>query len=151
MESISVPSCWYLKVGTVLFIARRRGTWVRSGSQVCRLKCLSPVKLTPVFIVLFLVSGDNMMGFTHREARLAGRVREMEEQNYLLRHQLSLSQGQLMQVMRQTVTNHTTDPPVLYKCTKVLFHYHSSSFLCETSMKYAHKTGEKLRSKCGRR
>lgn len=59
-----------------------------------------------------------MMGFTRREARLAGRVREMEEQNYLLRHQLSLSQGQLMQVMRQVVSNHTTDPPAPSKCTK---------------------------------
>jgi len=59
------------------------------------------------------------MGFTHREARLAGRVREMEEQNYLLRHQLSLSQGQLMHVMRQALNNHTTDSPMVYKCTKV--------------------------------
>lgn len=60
-----------------------------------------------------------MLGFTGREAQLAGRVREMEEQNYLLRHQLSLSQGQLVQAMKQAVLNHTTESPIYYKCTKV--------------------------------
>lgn len=60
-----------------------------------------------------------MLGFTGREAQLAGRVREMEEQNYLLRHQLSLSQGQLVQAMKQAVLNHTTESPTYFKCTKV--------------------------------
>ena len=32
--------------------------------------------------------GDNVMGFNQREAKLAQRVREVEEQNQLLRHQL---------------------------------------------------------------
>ena len=35
------------------------------------------------------------MGFTHREAKLAQRVREVEEQNQILHRQLSLSQNQL--------------------------------------------------------
>lgn len=67
----------------------------------------------------FLVSGDNMLGFNGREAQLAGRVREMEEQNYLLRHQLSLSQGQLVQAMKQAVINNTTEAPTS-KCTRVI-------------------------------
>ncbi|KAK6637777.1 Xylosyl- and glucuronyltransferase large2 [Polyplax serrata] len=61
--------------------------------------------------------GDNMLGFNGREAQLAGRVREMEEQNYLLRHQLSLSQGQLVQAMKQAVINNTTEAPTS-KCTR---------------------------------
>ncbi|XP_021933239.1 LARGE xylosyl- and glucuronyltransferase 1-like isoform X2 [Zootermopsis nevadensis] len=44
--------------------------------------------------------GNNMLGFTGREARLAGRVREMEEQNQLLRRQLSISQSHLVAAMR---------------------------------------------------
>lgn len=47
-----------------------------------------------------------MLGFTGREARLAGRVREMEEQNQLLRHQLSISQSHLVAAMRNS--NHTS-------------------------------------------
>jgi len=35
-----------------------------------------------------LVVNNNVMGFNKREAKLAERVREMEEQNQLLRHQL---------------------------------------------------------------
>lgn len=62
-----------------------------------------------------------MLGFNGREAQLAGRVREMEEQNYLLRHQLSLSQGQLVQAMKQVVLNNTTEFPI-YKCTKVIYY-----------------------------
>ncbi len=31
---------------------------------------------------------DNVMGFNQREAKLAQRVREMEDQNQILRHQL---------------------------------------------------------------
>jgi hypothetical protein len=46
-----------------------------------------------------------MLGFTGREARLAGRVREMEEQNQLLRRQLSISQSHLVAAMR--TSNHT--------------------------------------------
>jgi hypothetical protein len=46
-----------------------------------------------------------MRGFTGREARLAGRVREMEEQNQLLRRQLSISQSHLVAAMRSS--NHT--------------------------------------------
>lgn len=51
------------------------------------------------------VDGNNMLGFTGREARLAGRVREMEEQNQLLRRQLSISQSHLVAAMR--TSNHT--------------------------------------------
>uniref|UniRef100_A0A023F5B6 Putative large catalytic domain has closest similarity to gt8 glycosyltransfer n=1 Tax=Triatoma infestans TaxID=30076 RepID=A0A023F5B6_TRIIF len=43
-----------------------------------------------------------MLGFNGREARLAGRVREMEEQNQLLRRQLSISQNHLVAAMRNT-------------------------------------------------
>ena len=32
--------------------------------------------------------GDNVMGFNQREAKLAQRVREVEDQNQMLRHQL---------------------------------------------------------------
>lgn len=39
---------------------------------------------------------NNMLGFNGREAKLAGRVREMEEQNQLLRRQLTISQNQLV-------------------------------------------------------
>lgn len=38
-----------------------------------------------------------MLGLTPREVRLAERVREMEQQNQLLRRQLSISQNQLIQ------------------------------------------------------
>ena len=34
------------------------------------------------------MGGDNVMGFNQREAKLAQRVREMEDQNQILRHQL---------------------------------------------------------------
>lgn len=39
----------------------------------------------------------NVLGLTPREVRLAERVREMEQQNQLLRRQLSISQNQLIQ------------------------------------------------------
>ncbi|KAK4319840.1 hypothetical protein Pmani_009257 [Petrolisthes manimaculis] len=39
----------------------------------------------------------NVLGLTRREVRLAERVREMEQQNQLLRRQLSISQNQLIQ------------------------------------------------------
>ena len=55
--------------------------------------------------MFLLVDGNNMLGFTGREARLAGRVREMEEQNQLLRRQLSISQSHLVAAMR--ISNHT--------------------------------------------
>jgi len=42
----------------------------------------------------------DLLGFNDREARLAARVREVEEQNQLLRHQLSLSQNQLMHALQ---------------------------------------------------
>ncbi|KAI0217770.1 LARGE xylosyl- and glucuronyltransferase 1 [Lamellibrachia satsuma] len=48
-----------------------------------------------------LVVNNNVMGFNKREAKLAQRVREMEEQNQLLRHQLSLSQNQLVVVLER--------------------------------------------------
>ncbi|XP_024082515.1 LARGE xylosyl- and glucuronyltransferase 1-like [Cimex lectularius] len=43
-----------------------------------------------------------MLGFNGREARLAGRVREMEEQNQLLRRQLSISQNHLVAAMKNS-------------------------------------------------
>ena len=45
------------------------------------------------------------MGFTEREARLAGRVREIEEQNQILRQQLSLSQNHLITVTKSYNTS----------------------------------------------
>ncbi|KAG8224788.1 hypothetical protein J437_LFUL002233 [Ladona fulva] len=53
------------------------------------------------------VDPNNLLGFTHREARLAERVREMEEQNQLLRRQLSISQDHLMSVMSDSKHNGT--------------------------------------------
>ena len=41
-----------------------------------------------LFILEPLVGNDNVMGFNNREAKLAQRVREVEEQNQMLRHQL---------------------------------------------------------------
>ncbi|KAG8283698.1 hypothetical protein J6590_011067 [Homalodisca vitripennis] len=52
---------------------------------------------------------NNMLGFNGREARLAGRVREMEEQNQLLRRQLTLSQNHLVAAMK---TNHSGKPQI---------------------------------------
>lgn len=42
---------------------------------------------------------DNLLGFSKREARLAERVREVEEQNLILRRQLSISQNQLVSLI----------------------------------------------------
>lgn len=50
---------------------------------------------------------NNMLGFNGREARLAGRVREMEEQNQLLRRQLTVSQNQLVTAVK---TNQSVKP-----------------------------------------
>lgn len=51
---------------------------------------------------------NNLLGFNHREARLAERVREMEEQNQLLRRQLSFSQSQLISAMTENRRNDST-------------------------------------------
>jgi len=51
---------------------------------------------------------NNLLGFNHREARLAERVREMEEQNQLLRRQLSFSQSQLISAMSENRRNDST-------------------------------------------
>ncbi|KAI1301775.1 LARGE xylosyl- and glucuronyltransferase 2 [Halotydeus destructor] len=48
-----------------------------------------------------LFSGNNLLGFNSREAKLADRVHEVEEQNQLLRRQLSISQNQLMNIATQ--------------------------------------------------
>lgn len=45
-------------------------------------------------------SSNSILGFTEREARLASRVQEIEEQNQLLRRQLSLSQNHLITVTK---------------------------------------------------
>lgn len=42
---------------------------------------------------------NNPLGFNGREARLADRVRDMEDENKRLKHQLSISQNQLISVM----------------------------------------------------
>ena len=42
---------------------------------------------------------DNMLGFNSRELRLADRVREMQEQNTMLRHQLAAAHSQLVAVL----------------------------------------------------
>uniref|UniRef100_A0A1B6CYE9 LARGE xylosyl- and glucuronyltransferase 1 n=1 Tax=Clastoptera arizonana TaxID=38151 RepID=A0A1B6CYE9_9HEMI len=54
---------------------------------------------------------NNMLGFNGREARLAGRVREVEEQNQLLRRQLTLSQKKLVSVAALKA-NHSTSSTV---------------------------------------
>ncbi|XP_015792093.1 LARGE xylosyl- and glucuronyltransferase 1 [Tetranychus urticae] len=43
-------------------------------------------------------SGSNFLGFNDREAKLAERVREVEEQNQLLRRQLTLSRNKLINI-----------------------------------------------------
>ncbi|RWS09293.1 glycosyltransferase-like protein LARGE1, partial [Dinothrombium tinctorium] len=48
-----------------------------------------------------LTKGSNFLGFNTREAKLAERVREVEQQNQLLRRQLSLSQNQLMNIVSE--------------------------------------------------
>ena len=52
-----------------------------------------------VFWYFTLIGSDptNVLGLSPREVRLAERVREMEQQNQLLRRQLSISQNQLIQ------------------------------------------------------
>lgn len=53
------------------------------------------------------VLGGNVLGFNNREAKLAQRVKEMEDQNTVLRHQLSLSQHQLLNL--QSSSAHASD------------------------------------------
>ncbi|XP_023231046.1 LARGE xylosyl- and glucuronyltransferase 1-like [Centruroides sculpturatus] len=61
----------------------------------------------PVLMILYLATTEqdiatgNFLGFTRREAKLAERVREVEEQNQLLRRQLSLSQTHLLNIMSE--------------------------------------------------
>ncbi|KAG8188320.1 hypothetical protein JTE90_008960 [Oedothorax gibbosus] len=61
----------------------------------------------PALFLLYLAAtdqemgSDNFLGFTRREAKLAERVREVEEQNQLLRRQLSISQNHLLSVMSE--------------------------------------------------
>ncbi|ELT91285.1 hypothetical protein CAPTEDRAFT_168890 [Capitella teleta] len=71
----------------------------------------------------------NILGFSHRESKLAQRVREVEEENQIMRRQLSHSQKQLLQLqsnIQQLHVNHSrrmqstqeTKPPIL-KCEQV--------------------------------
>jgi hypothetical protein len=60
------------------------------------------------FIGVAEADPNNLLGFNHREARLAERVREMEEQNQLLRRQLSFSQSQLINAMTENRRNDST-------------------------------------------
>lgn len=55
-----------------------------------------------------MLTDNGLLGFGGREARLAERVREMEEQNQLLRRQLSISQNQLMSFMSDGSSNNET-------------------------------------------
>ncbi|CAH1786754.1 unnamed protein product [Owenia fusiformis] len=58
------------------------------------------------------ISADNnVMGFNDREAKLAQRVREVEEQNQRLRRQLSLSQNQLQFVQESAMAANNEAPP----------------------------------------
>ncbi|GIY24009.1 LARGE xylosyl- and glucuronyltransferase 1 [Caerostris extrusa] len=68
----------------------------------------------PALFLLYLASSDedmgadNFLGFTRREAKLAERVREVEEQNQLLRRQLSISQNHLLSVMSESQNDSQT-------------------------------------------
>ncbi|CAL1265883.1 unnamed protein product [Larinioides sclopetarius] len=68
----------------------------------------------PALFLLYLASSDedmgadNFLGFTRREAKLAERVREVEEQNQLLRRQLSISQNHLLSVMSENQNDSQT-------------------------------------------
>ena len=70
-------------------------------------------------------AGNNMLGFNGREARLAGRVREMEEQNQLLRRQLSISQNHLVAAIKNNHSNtvHSNSSPCnkneVLRCTYI--------------------------------
>lgn len=68
----------------------------------------------PAVVLVYLVGRDDVgadplspdvLGVAGREARLAERVREVEEQNQLLRKQLSISQSQLMSFMSDGSSN----------------------------------------------
>ena len=52
-----------------------------------------------VNLYFYFLEADNLLGFSKREARLADRVREVEEQNLILRRQLSISQNQLVSLI----------------------------------------------------
>ncbi|KAK2182015.1 hypothetical protein NP493_371g01031 [Ridgeia piscesae] len=64
-----------------------------------------------------LVVNNNVMGFNKREAKLAERVREMEEQNQLLRHQLSLSQNQLVGLHSSLLSSEPNDTDPRLDCS----------------------------------
>ncbi|XP_013415637.1 LARGE xylosyl- and glucuronyltransferase 1-like isoform X2 [Lingula anatina] len=76
------------------------------------------VLLLPVILLIYLTFGSDaiyegkkqrdLMGFTDREARLADRVREVEQQNQMLRRQLSVSQNQLMNYQNSLVMDNET-------------------------------------------
>lgn len=61
--------------------------------------CIHSLVLYINFLII-IDSSNNILGFTEREARLASRVQEIEEQNQLLRRQLSLSQNHLITVTK---------------------------------------------------
>ncbi|XP_040569954.1 xylosyl- and glucuronyltransferase LARGE2s isoform X1 [Lepeophtheirus salmonis] len=54
---------------------------------------------------------NNPLGLNGREARLADRVRDMEDQNQILRRQLSISQSQLISAMSQKRFPTSQEPP----------------------------------------
>lgn len=60
-----------------------------------------------MYLIGLVDLNNNMLGFNGREARLAGRVREVEDQNQLLRRQLAVSQNQLVAAIK---TNQSVKP-----------------------------------------
>lgn len=79
--------------------------FVRDGDNFSFLSLLIVISMD---FVLAEADPNNLLGFNHREARLAERVREMEEQNQLLRRQLSFSQSQLINAMTENRRNDST-------------------------------------------
>ncbi|CAN7938798.1 unnamed protein product [Ixodes hexagonus] len=73
---------------------------MRRHRQVVLLSLVLAVLSVPALLLLYLDSReqgeDGVLGLTKREAVLAERLREVEQQNQLLRKQLSLSQQQLL-------------------------------------------------------
>ncbi|XP_075738255.1 xylosyl- and glucuronyltransferase LARGE2s isoform X2 [Rhipicephalus microplus] len=83
---------------------------MRRHRQAALLSLVVAVLGIPVLLLLYLdgksqAPEDNLLGFTKREAVLADRVREVEQQNQMLRRQLSLSRQQLMQLMQRETRN----------------------------------------------
>ena len=72
-----------------------------------------------VTIQFHVLEPDNLLGFSSREAVLAARVREVEAENLLLKHELSRSQDQLMAAITKGKNKQDNDNATMCR-TKVI-------------------------------